>query len=447
MNYLKFSITLALILSITNVQAVELTQVFKDALKNDPIYKASIAANKALIESKSIALSFLLPSITLNGSYSDNSTSTAFPNPTTLATIVSPKDFEGNNYSLSLRQTIYNHDYFTQLSQADNSVAIAQANFIAAKQELIIRIASTYYNVLAAIDNLDFAVAEKKSIKQQLLQTKQRFDVGLTAITDVHEAQARYDQSVASEIGAENLLAINKEKLREITGILYPNFKGLKENTPLLSPEPANVKDWIKTAIANNKALYVATKNMEISKQDISRAQSGYYPTLDFVATRNRSISTTTFNGSDFSELERNSTTLSLQLNVALYEGGRTSSRSQQAHYKYQQSRELYESQRRKTERETRTSYLTVLADISQVKALKQALASSKIALKATQAGFEVGTRTAVDVLNSQRELFRAQRNYAKSRYEYIIETLRLRLATGTLVDSDVTKVSAWLKN
>jgi len=430
---------LMLLLSNLAAQAVDLKQVFEDAVKNDPQYKAAIAANMALIENKSIARSLVLPNLNLNGNVSENDSTS------TIAGSESSNNFQSNGYSLSIRQTIYNHDSFTQLSQADETVAIANANFVGAKQELILRVASSYYNVLGAVDNLDFAVAEKKSIQQQLHQTKQRFDVGLTAITDVHEAQARYDQSVASEIEAENLLAINKEKLREITGILYPSFKSLKDNTPLLRPEPENIDDWIKTAIDNNSALFVATKNMSISKQEISRAQSGHYPTLDLVASANHSESSTSF-GTSFVDINKDSTSISLQLNMALYEGGRTSSLSQQAQYSYQQSRELYELQRRSTERETRTSYLTVIADISQVKALKQALASSRVALKATQAGFEVGTRTAVDVLNSQRELYRAERDYARSRYDYILETLRLRLAAGTLIDTDITKVNAWLK-
>ncbi len=439
MKYIKLVLTISLIVSSVVTHAADLKQVFKDALTNDPIFKAAIASNQALIEDESIALSLVLPTVNLSGDVSKNETTT------TLSNIKSPSNFESNSYSLSIRQTIYNHDYFTQLSQTDESTAIAKAKIIRAKQELILRVASSYYNVLGAADNLEFAVAEKKSIQQQLHQTKQRFDVGLTAITDVHEAQSRFDQSVASEIGAENLLAINKEKLREITGILYPVFKGLKENTPLLNPEPNDVKKWIKTAIDNNQALFVAAKNMAISKLGISRAQSGHYPKLDLIAAKNMSNSTTSFDGSTFFDIERESTTISLQLNIALYEGGRTSSRSQKAQYLYQQARELYERQRRQTERETRTSYLTVLADISQVKALKQARASSKIALKATQAGFEVGTRTAVDVLNSQRELFRAQRNYARARYEYILETLRLRLAAGTLTESDINNVNAWL--
>jgi outer membrane protein len=441
MKYFKLPLMLLLLLSNITVQAIDLKQVFNDAVKNDPQYKASIAANMALIENKSIARSLVLPNLNLSGNISDNDNSTSISGTETT------NQFQATGYTLSIRQTIYNHDSFTQLSQATETVAIANANFIGAKQELILRVASTYYNVLGAIDNLDFAVAEKKSIQQQLHQTKQRFDVGLTAITDVHEAQARYDQSVASEIEAENLLAINKERLREITGILYPSFKSLKENTPLLRPEPANIDDWIQTALDNNSALFVATKNMKISKKEISRAQSGHYPTLDLVASANRSDSSTSFDGINYFDIERNSTSISLQLNLALYEGGRTSSRSQQAQYSYQQSRQLYEQQRRSTERETRTSYLTVIADISQVKALKQALASSKIALKATQAGFEVGTRTAVDVLNSQRELYRAERDYARSRYNYILETLRLRLAAGTLIDTDITSINAWLVN
>jgi len=443
MKYFKIAFTLLLIIATPISHAVDLKQVFKDALQNDPKYKASLAENNALIEDKSIALSFVLPNLSISGNVSDNNIDT------TVSGVKTTDKYESNGYTLSLTQTLYNHDSFTQLSQADDSVAIAKSNIVGAKQELILRVSSNYYNVLGAIDNLNFAVAEKKSIKQQLHQTKQRFDVGLTAITDVLEAQSRYDQSVAFEISAKNLLAINKEKLREITTVLYTNLKPLKEKTPLLHPEPADVNSWINTAIDKNIALFAAAKSMSISKQQVSRAQSGHYPTLDVVATQSYFDNTnqdTNLNTGSIG-LIRESTSISLQLSLALYEGGRTSAQSQKAQYEYQQSRQLYELQRRQIERETRTSYLTVIADVSQVKALKQALASSKIALKATQAGFEVGTRTAVDVLNSQRELFRAEKNYAGSRYEYILETLRLRLAAGTLAESDINNVNSWLVN
>lgn len=443
MKYYKLALIVLLSLSSSIALAVDLKQVFNDALKNDPKYKATLAENNALMEDKSIARSLVLPNLNLNANVTDND------NEITASGLTTTEKYKSNGYTLSLTQTIYNHDYFTQLSQADDTVAIAKSNIIGAKQELILRVATKYYGVLGAADNLNFAVAEKKSIKQQLRQTKQRFDVGLTAITDVHEAQSRYDQSVASEIDASNQLAINKEKLREITTVLYPTLKGLKEKTPLLNPEPANAESWIKTALDKNITLFTTSKSMSISRQEISRAQAGHYPSLDLVATRNHLDNTdrnTNLNTGSIG-LISDSTSISLQLKLALYEGGRTSSKSQKAHYAYQQARQLYELQRRQIERETRTSYLTVIADISQVKALKQALASSKVALKATQAGFEVGTRTAVDVLNSQRELFKAQRNYAQSRYEYILETLRLRLAAGTLMESDINNINAWLIN
>jgi len=441
MNNLKLSLAFLFFVSSSISYAADLKQVFSDALKNDPKYKASLAENNALIETKSIALSLVLPNLNLSANVTDNNIET------TLAGTKTSEKYQNSGYTLSLSQTIYNHDSFTQLSQADNNVAIAKSNIIGAKQELILRVATNFYGVLGAIDNLNFAVAEKKSIKQQLHQTKQRFEVGLTAITDVHEAQSRYDQSVASEINARNLLSINKEKLRVITTVLYSELKGLKNKTPLLSPEPNNIDKWVQTALDKNITLFSALKNMKIRKQEISRVQSGHYPTLDLVATKNYFDNTkrvTNLNTGSIG-LIRDSISISLQLNMALYEGGRTSSQSQKAQYEYQQARQLYELQRRQIEQETRTSYLTVIANISQVKALKQALASSKIALKATQAGFEVGTRTAVDVLNSQRELFRAQRNYAQSRYNYILETLRLRLAAGTLVESDIDHINEWL--
>jgi outer membrane protein len=301
-----------------------------------------------------------------------------------------------------------------------------------------------YLEVLAAGDNLTFAKSEKKAIGEQLNQTKQRFEVGLSAITDVHEAQARYDQAVAQNIEAENLLANTKENLREVTGQYYEYLSVLKAKTPLVTPKPANIDAWLDIAKERSLSLTVAEKQMQIAQEDVSRNRAGHYPTLDLVASYSYSDSD---GGLVFDEgREVDDTRIGLQLNLPIYEGGRVSSQTQEAAYRYQQSKDLYEQQRRATERQTRSSYLNVLANISSVRAFRQALTSSRTALEATEAGYEVGTRTAVDVLNSRRELFRSERDYARSRYTYILETLRLKAAVGTLTEQDVVAINNWLK-
>jgi outer membrane protein len=324
-------------------------------------------------------------------------------------------------------------------------VAQATANFGSAKQGLLLRVAEAYFQVLGAEDNLNFTRAEQKAIAEQLKQAKQRFKVGLTAITDVHEAQARYDQSVAQSIAAENRLAVSRESLREITGQYFSVLAPLSKQSPLIAPDPQNIEQWVNTAKDKSLPLLAAEQAMRIAREEIARNRAGHYPTLDLVASQSH---TETDGGAfvTFTGKQTDDTRIGVQLNLPLYQGGLVSSQTRQAAYKYQQARELYEQQQRATERQTRNAYLNVLANISQVKAFRQALQSTRTALEATEAGYQVGTRTAVDVLNARREVFRAERDYAQARYAYILETLRLKQAAGTLGEQDLAAINRWLQ-
>jgi len=379
----------------------------------------------------------LLPQINLSASTTKNtqnvkSSSGIYP--------LGEKKYDTDSYTLSLSQAIYHHEYFVQLRQGNLRVAQAEANFRDARQELIGRVAQRYFEYLGSLDNLTFARAEKKAISQQLNQVRQRFKVGLTAITDVHEAKARYDQSVAQEISAQNLVSTTRENLREITGIPHDRIAALAKNSPLLRPNPQSVQKWVDNALENSLTLIAADKARMIAEEEVNRVRAGHYPTLDLVADKTYNDVT----GGAFGQRETEDTAISLQLKLPIYSGGLVSSQTREAAARYMQSKEQYEQQRRAIERETRSAYLSVIANISSVKAYAQALESSQTALEATEAGFEVGTRTAVDVLNSQQELYRAERDYAKARYTYILESLRLRKATGILTDQDVKQVNAW---
>lgn len=414
--------------------AENILDIYQLAKDNDPEYKAAQAGYQADSEVRAQAKSILLPQINANVYNTDITTEVTSPSSPSV-------DYETEGYSLNLTQSIYHHDYYIALDQADARVAQAISNLQDAEQSLIIRVAQSYFDVLAAIDNEVFAKAEKKAIGEQLQQAKQRFNVGLTAITDVHEAQARYDQSVAQDILAVNQLSISLEALRELTGQAHKDLQPLAEKTPLVIPEPQDVNQWVNMAVAQNLQLKVSEKDMEIARDEVSRQRAGHYPTLDLVASKSKTeddYAVTAFE-------ENEDTSVSIQLNVPIFSGGNTSSKTREAAYRYQQARENHEKTRRVTERNARNSYLTVEASISGVIALKQVLASSTIALEATQAGFEVGTRTAVDVLDSQRQLFLAKRNYASARYNYILETLRLKQAAGLLAENDLRKVNYWL--
>ncbi|MEJ2440457.1 MAG: TolC family outer membrane protein [Gammaproteobacteria bacterium] len=416
------------------LHAENLIDVYKLAKQNDPSYLAAIAEYNAAKEASPEAWSAVLPHINLSANHTEYDQTQIF------GINNLDKPYHSNGYSVTLTQTIYHKDQFDRISQADAQVAQAEAKLENAKLDLMVRTAQRYFNVLAASDNLAFAKANHQAIDQQLQQTKQRFEVGLTAITDVHEAQARYDASVASEITASNQVEIRREELREIIHQVPGTLAPLEQDTPLLTPEPENENTWVKTALKQNLSLLAAQKAMEAAQAGIGVARAGHYPTLDLQANY------TDQKASGGLNTKTKGSTIALVLNFPLYAGGGVSAVSRQAAAQYQQSRDLYEQQRRATERGTRTSYLTVLADISTVKALKQALRSAQTALEATKAGFEVGTRTAVDVLNSQQLVYQAKSNYAKSRYDYILQTLSLKQAAGTLSEADLVNINNWLK-
>ncbi|MCK4744146.1 MAG: TolC family outer membrane protein [Sulfuriflexus sp.] len=407
------------------------------ARNNDPQLKAADATRLAQAETKDQSVALLLPNISISANTDDVSTRSA----SNFA--FNPSRDEGYNshgYSLTLRQPVYHHDYWVGLRQADATVAQAEADYGTAKQDLMIRLASGYFDLLAAQDNLDFARAEKEATARQLEQAKQRFEVGLIAITDVHEAQAQYDLTVAQEIGADNLLANAREALQEITGQYEQAPQLLQDEIPLLSPDPTDIEQWVKKATDQNLGLKSAQFARQVASEETNRQRSGHYPTLDIVASRSDSISRSVVGG------ETDTDRISLQLNVPIFAGGAVSSRTRQAAYRAEAAKQNLLQTRRSVVRQTRNAYLGVIAEISRVNALRQAVISSAKANEATQAGFEVGTRTIVDVLLSQRELFRAKRDHARSRYDYILNTLRLKQAAGSLAQVDIEAIDKWLK-
>ena len=434
---IKIFLGFTLLLTSYSIQAEDLAQIFDLAKKNDPTYGAAVAKYQADIEASPKAWAGVKPQISLSGQYAEiDQTSSSIFTPTR------NQSYDSNFYSLSLTQTLYNKAQFDAIAQAGALVAQAEAVYGNARYDLILRVAQSYFDVLSESASLVFAKAEKKAIAQQLDQAKQRFKVGLTAITDVLEAQARYDQSVSSEIEAQRLFDLSNESLREITGQAHGKLSYVKKDHKLVSPDPQDIEAWVKTALEQNLLLHSAEQAVNAAREGKGIAYSGHYPTLDFQASYDDSET----KGGIFPSA-RDGTTIALNLNIPIYSGGGTNAAGREASALYQQSKQLYEQQRRATVRLTRNSYLTVLSAISQVRALKQALRSTQSALEATEAGFEVGTRTAVDVLNSQQEMYLAQRNYIRARHAYIVNTLQLKQAAGTLTDEDMMLINAWLES
>lgn len=345
-------------------------------------------------------------------------------------------------YTLSLQQNIYNSEVSALSDAAQANIDKSEAEYKAAQQDLIIRTTEAYFNILSAQDSVEFAQAEKNAIGRQLEQAKKRFEVGLIAITDVKEAQASYDFSLSQEIIANNALDNSREALQVIIGqTLSEPLKKLGEGVKLIIPEPANGAEWVKQAQQFNLSLVSNEASLRAANENRKVAKSGKKPTVNFIASYNdNSIDSDVYGDFDTDDL-----TLSLQLNMPLYTGGRTSAAIRQAEADYATAQNNLLLQKRLIAQQTSTAYLAVVSGIGQVNALKQALVSTTAALEATEAGFDVGTRTSVDVLNSLRETYRSKRDFASARYDYLINTLKLKQAAGLLSMDDIPAINQWL--
>lgn len=432
----------------------DLSEVYQRALRNDPQLREAEATRLAALEAKPQALSALLPQLSAGGSFSkdkSNGSQVVFDG-TVFSQRASESDLDTKGWSVTLRQSLFDWTDWATLKQADAEVAQAEVDYRAAQQQLVLRTADGYFNVLAAKDTLDAAQTSLEAIARQLEQAEKRFEVGLIAITDVQEAKAAHDQATATVIAAKRALATRSEELRELTGEAFAELKRPGDDMPLASPSPASEEQWVRLAMEQNLALTSSRLAADVARETIGVAKAGHGPTLDLVARKSSSdttgdTSTITGAGSLSNPIDTNNDgdTISLQLTVPIYSGGATQSRVRQAVYRHRAARERLERTARETERATRDAYLGVMSEMSRVTALKQAVASSRTALEATEAGYEVGTRTAVDVLDARRRLADAQTSYARSKYDYLLNVLRLRLAAGSLDEAALTQTNGLL--
>ena len=402
-------------------------QILELALANDSEFLAAGAANRAAQEIRPQARAGLLPNagVRLDANWNEGHRTHRISRTWSIV--------------LSVEQPIYRRDRLIALEQADSRISQADALYAAARQDLMMRVSQRYFDVLEAEDELSFARATLEAFEQQLRQSRQRFEVGLTAITDVEEAKAGFDLARSQLIAAENALDTAREALRETSGE-YPAALAPLGRMPLVTPEPADIDEWTETALGQNLRLLASRHNAETARREIERVRAGHDPTLDAVGSHRRNDELSGSGG------ETASTTVGLRLNLSLYAGDSVLSRTRESRHRYRQTLDELERERRRTQRETRDAYLGVESGISQVAALEQAVRSSKAAADAVEAGFQVGTRTSVDVLNAQRDLFRARRDFARERYTYIRNVLRLKRAAGTLSEDDLRQVSAWLE-
>ncbi|AEP30982.1 outer membrane channel protein TolC [Brumicola nitratireducens] len=428
------------------VLADDLSQVYQLALQNDPIINRAKADKELAYSGIALSRANLLPQISGSVSYSLNSGDQVFTTENGFGTINSESDTL--SMGLDLRMSIYDHANWVGMDRAEKVAQQGDANLASALQSLIVRVTNAYLAVLREQDSVEFVKAELRAIERQLEQTKQRFEVGLTAITDVHEAQANFDNTVARQIRAENQLELRLEELREITGKYHSGISILDTNLfTATQPTPANVEDWLKLAEDANFDLLIQRFAKDIAMEDIASAKAGHYPTLDFSASLSRVDRTTEVQGSDPRDFPTlNSQSLGLSLSVPIYQGGRVSTSTDQARSRYVIASENMELVYRQTVRSVRSSYNDVKAAVSTIRALEQSVVSADSALKATEAGFDVGTRTIVDVLNSTRNLFDARRNLADARYNFISAIINLKRAAGSLTEDDLLAVNRVMK-
>lgn len=432
-----------------------LWDVYQMARQNDPQLREADANRQAIRESKPQALGALLPQISGTADWGQDEVDRASQgvNFGTVAGVTTGASrTDKTDWAVQLRQTVFRWDEWVRYRQADKQAVQADLDYRVAELGLYTRVADAYFNVLAAEDTLAANIAAREAIGRQLEQAQKRFEVGLIAITDVQEAQSGYDQAVAAEILAKRQLANSKEVLREIVGDYPGELSKPRAEIPLIAPAPADENQWVEVALQQNLGLQSAQIGTAIARDNVSIARSGHLPTLDFVTghtdNRQRGDQNIEFNdvpAAGRTSLDQETDSFSLQLNVPIFSGGTTSSKVKQSVYQHRASKEKLERIARQTERQTRDAYQAVDSEISRVKALQQALKSAQTALQATEAGFEVGTRTTVDVLDARRQLYQAETNYARSRYDYIVNVLRLKEAAGTLGDTDVQEVNGWL--
>ena len=438
-----FSIGAIALFFSSGVQALDLKEALERAEQYDATLRGALADYMAAEELYPQSRANLLPDINANAFTARSGIE--IERPSQSQSIY----YDTDGYNLTLNQVVFNKAFWDAMEQSEALIAQAAASYEAAKQDLIIRTAQAYFNVLGAQDNVAFTKAEKEAIGRQLEQSRERFNVGLIAITDVRESQASYDNAVANEIVARNTLRNNIEALRVIIGDPVDDLAPLAEKFPLLLPEPSDIDQWQDMALEGNLNLKSARYGLNAAKENYEGSRAGHYPTVNLSGSHDFDSSDDSIFGAISGTPDARDTTtndLRVTLSLPIYQGGGVSSRVRQANAEVWSSQALVDQAIRTTVQQVRDAYLGVEASVSSVQAFNQALISAKTSVEATEAGFEAGTRTSVDVLLVQGRQYEAERNYARSRYDYLLVLLELQRATGSLTREDIWKMNEWLE-
>src|ERR1700689_2822774 len=458
----RLLILIAFCVSASPAPAADLLAVYQRALQNDPQLREAEATRLASLESKPQAIAALLPQISGSGTISQekdkgqsNQTEEVQANG---ENFVESFPFNGrvdtttHKYGVDLSQNLFNWNNWVALKRADAQVAQAEADYQAAQQDLISRVAQRYFDVLAAEDDLDAQRGNLESVSRQLEQAEKRYQVGLIAVTDVQEARAAHDSGAAAVIASKRQLATAQESLREITGDGFDTLARPAEPFELTTPDPSSEDRWVEMALQQNLSLVSSRLAADIARENVSAARGGHFPSLDLVGSRYKLSSDGDYvnaNNTPYgtTSLDQYQNTIGIQFSIPIYSGGMVSSQVRQAVYQHRAAKERLERVARQTEHDARDAYLGVLSAISHVQALRRPLESNATALNATESGYEAGTRTAVEVLDSRRQWIQAQTDYSRSRYDYMVNVVKLQQAAGILSEQTLTSLNRLLKN
>ena len=440
----KYSVAMALTCVLAPpAYAADLLAIFRDAESADAVYAAARATYTANQEKLPQGLAGLLPNVSLSANSQYNDRDLAFRPPAT-GLISGNSRYNSNAVTVTATQPLFRYQNWITYAQAKNQVSQAEATFMQAKQDLIVRVAQAYFDVLLAENNVALAAAQRTAFAEQLAQAKRNFEVGTATITDANDAQARHDLAVSQEIAAQNDVQIKKEALRQIIGRAPPEISKIAGGFAPQLPVPNNIDNWVDNGTATSLQVKAAQFNFDIATQDVTKNRSGHLPTLDAVATYQDAAQGAGFQiGPGYDLTQRY---VGVQLNMPLYQGGLVNSKVREAMAAQEKARQDLENTKRAVALNTRTAFLGVTSGAAQIKALETALASSQTSLDSTKLGQEVGVRTQVDVLNATQQLISARRDHAQAVYTYAINVLKLKAAAGTLGDDDVAYVNTWLQ-
>jgi outer membrane protein len=417
----------------------DLLEAYELGIRNDPLVLEAESKRNAALKNKPIALAELLPLVTLNGDMTGYQTTTGQSYIRQQAN--TEQRYWQGNFNLRLTQPLFHYDSWVKYWQADHQIAQAQAELETEYQNLAVRTAKAYFDILAAEENVEFTSIELHSLELQSVQVKERLAAGFATVMDLDEVRAQYDKVAADLILAEQQLNDAKESLREIIGNIDVALTKLPDELPLLKPEPADVEAWRAMAQQSNLKIITASSAAAVAKENIDLNFAGHLPSVDIVGTKVLS-DTNRISGVNY---DQNS--IGLYVTVPIYAGGGTNARVEQARDSYEQALHEVDKQRRAAERQVKDGFRGVLSAISRVGALATALKSAQSALDAAQMGYHLGDRTIVDVLIEQSKYFGIRRDYAKSRYDYLVNGLLLKQAAGTLAKPDIEALNSLIHN